>query len=176
MSWLYKKTTFKLFIIIGLILLILSLVDVSLGYGLVIIYVALLIVITALAFILIFRDYQRRTSAEYSVEEFEKRLEGGLYHFKCQVCGGIFAIKKSKSNNKKMVKMTCPDCGAIGYIPSRPKVIKAVIPEEKSAKAIFKCRTCGEGLTIWAEGTTLHGDISIYTCPFCGTEKKLNRF
>ena len=32
------------------------------------------------------------------IEEFEKTLKGGLYHFKCQRCTGIFAIKESTYN------------------------------------------------------------------------------
>ena len=40
------------------------------------------------------------------IEEFEKKLKGGLYHFKCPICKGIFAIKESTNNNdKKSVKI-----------------------------------------------------------------------
>ena len=110
------------------------------------------------------------------IEEFEKRLEGGLYHFKCPTCKGIFAIKKSKGNNKKPTKMTCPDCGAIGVISSSPCQIEEVIPEKKSVKANFKCNICGEGITIWAEGTDLYKNVNVYSCPFCGEKKPLTRF
>lgn len=107
------------------------------------------------------------------IEEFEKTLKGGLYHFKCPACKGIFAIKRSKSNNQKSVKMTCPDCGIIGIIPSCPSCIEEKIPEKKSIKANFKCITCGEAIAVWAEGTDLYKDIQVFSCPFCGIKKQL---
>jgi len=111
-----------------------------------------------------------------TIEEFEKSFKGGLFHFKCPTCNGIFAVKKSKSNNKKPVKMCCPDCGAIGLIPSNPVCIKDVIPEKKSMKANFRFIECGEGITVWAEGKDLYENITVYCCPFYGVERKLNRF
>ena len=110
-----------------------------------------------------------------NIEEFEKTLKGGLYHFKCPSCTGIFAIKRSKSNNKKSVKMTCPDCGTIGVIPSYPLCIEEEIPEKKSVNANFKCLTCGEAITVWAEGTDLQKDIQVFSCPFCGITKPLKK-
>ena len=35
-----------------------------------------------------------------SIEKFEQSLEGRLQHFKCPQCTGVFAVKKSKHNNK----------------------------------------------------------------------------
>lgn len=110
-----------------------------------------------------------------NIEEFEKTLKGGLYHFKCPTCTGIFAIKRSKSNDKKPVKMTCPDCGIIGIIPTYPLSIEEEIPEKKSLKANFKCLNCGEAITIWAEGTDIQKNIRIFSCPFCGITKPLKK-
>lgn len=110
-----------------------------------------------------------------TIEEFEKSLKGGLYHFKCPSCKGIFAIKKSKRNDKKPVKMTCPDCGAMGVIPSYPFRIEEVIPEKKSLKANFTCKQCGEGLTIWAEGTELCQHVAVHSCPYCGAGNTMAR-
>jgi len=112
---------------------------------------------------------------EETVEEFEKTLRGRLYHFKCLSCNGIFAIKKSRRDNKKPVKMTCPDCGEIGIIPPTPKSVEEEIPEKKSVNVHFKCNICGEDLTIWAEGTELYPDVHVYSCPYCGEEKTMNR-
>jgi predicted RNA-binding Zn-ribbon protein involved in translation (DUF1610 family) len=109
------------------------------------------------------------------VEEFEKTLEGGLYHFKCPTCNGFFAIKKSKGDNKKYVKMTCPDCGAIGVIPPKPASIEDFIPEKKSIKANFTCDICNETLTIWAEGADLYKKLQVYTCPYCGTIESMKK-
>jgi len=110
-----------------------------------------------------------------TIEEFEKTLAGKLYHFKCQTCDGVFALKKSKKNNKKPVKMTCPDCGAIGYIPATPRSIEGEIPEKKSVNVNFKCRSCGEWIAIWAEGTDLHPNLSIYSCPYCGESETMKK-
>jgi predicted RNA-binding Zn-ribbon protein involved in translation (DUF1610 family) len=110
-----------------------------------------------------------------TVGEFEKTLKGSLYHFKCPNCNGFFAVKKSKNDYKQPVKMTCPDCGEIGFIPFNPMFIEEEIPEKKSIKANFKCSICREGLTIWAEGTELYQDVHVYSCPFCGKEETMKR-
>ncbi len=110
-----------------------------------------------------------------NIEEFKKTLKGGLNHFKCPNCKGIFAIKRSKNNNKKPIKMTCPDCGILGIIPSNPLCIEEEIPEKKSLKTNFKCLICGEEITIWAEGTDLYNNTQVFSCPFCGTKKPLKK-
>ena len=128
-------------------------------------------------FTIIFLSLKLKTTKKLynNIEEFEKTLKGGLYHFKCPSCKGIFAIKRSKSNDKKSVKMTCPDCGIIGIIPPYPSCIEEVIPEKKSLKANFKCSTCGEGIAIWAEGTDLYNEMQVFSCPFCGIKKQLKK-
>ncbi len=133
-----------------------------------------LIIILALFLIYIRTNNTKKLYS--SIEEFEKTLKGGLYHFKCPSCKGIFAIKRSKSNDKKPVKMTCPDCGMIGFIPSYPTCVEEEIPEKKSVKANFRCQTCGEGITVWAEGTDIYGGMQVYSCPFCGIKKPLKKF
>jgi len=107
------------------------------------------------------------------VEEFEKTLEGRLYHFKCPNCNGIFAIKKSKRNNKKPFTLTCPDCGTVGKISSSPPVVVEEIPEQKSENIKFKCKNCGERVSVWAEGTDLFQNIQIYSCPYCGEKQPM---
>lgn len=130
-------------------------------------------ILISISVTLIFLISTKTRSNSYIVREFEKTLEGGLSHFKCPSCNGIFAIKKSSRKNKKPVKLTCPDCGRVGIIPSAPTCIKEDIPAKKSVKADFKCSYCGEGITIWAEGAELHHDIRVYSCPFCGEEKTM---
>ena len=110
-----------------------------------------------------------------SIEEVVKRLQGGLYHFKCPNCGGFFALKKSIRNGKNPFKMTCPDCGKIAYMPTAPKILEEEIPEKKSTKTNFKCTVCKEAITIWAEGTDLCNSTQIYSCPFCGEDKPLKK-
>ena len=134
------------------------------------------IVLFLILVILLIFFYRTKFTPALSIEEFEKTLKGGLFHFKCQICGGIFAIKKSRANNKKKVKMNCPDCGAMGIIPENPLCIEEDIPEKKSTKAVFRCKICGEGVTIWAEGSDLYSNTQVFTCPFCGVEKPLHRF
>lgn len=175
MSWFETKITFNISLTIGFILLVLTILDAALWNSLHLMILGLYSIIIIFLLIIILRVIFERSRIVYSVEEFEKTLKGGLYHFKCPVCGGFFAIKKSKSNNKKDVKITCPDCGTPGIIPSNPMVIEEKIPEKKSVKANFKCIRCGERITIWAEGTDLFKNITVYTCPFCGIEKPMKK-
>lgn len=158
------------FIIFGFFLLIFSVVDIIFNLGLFFISIPSMIVIVLLFLYLIRKRLKTKiVPVEMDVvEEFEKTLEGGLYHFKCPTCNGFFAVKKSRGDNKKYVKMTCPDCGAIGVIPPNPTTIMDIIPEKKSIKANFKCEICNERLTIWAEGTDLYKKLQVYTCPYCG--------
>jgi len=117
----------------------------------------------------------KATAKISTIEEFEKRLKGSLYHFKCPSCNGIFAVKESTSNDKKSIIITCPECGRVGVIPSVPDCIEGEIPEEKSGNVNFKCGSCGEGITIWAEGAKLYQNVCVYSCPFCGEEEPMKR-
>jgi predicted RNA-binding Zn-ribbon protein involved in translation (DUF1610 family) len=108
-----------------------------------------------------------------TVEKFEKSLKGALHHFKCPSCSGVFAIKKSKHNNKKAFTLTCPDCGAVGLITSKPSVVVEDIPEKKSVNKNFTCDTCGEWIMVWAEGSRLASDLHVYSCPYCGTKRDM---
>jgi predicted RNA-binding Zn-ribbon protein involved in translation (DUF1610 family) len=175
----FIKESWKLFIfiILGLLLLIFSFVDVLYNMGLIVVSLPAFILVLFIFIFLIYRRLKTKiVPVEMDViEEFEKTLEGGLYHFKCPTCSGFFAIKKSKGDNKQYVKMTCPDCGAIGVIPPTPASIEDVIPEKKSIKANFKCDICNEGLTIWAEGTDLYKKLRVYTCPYCGEIESMKK-
>ena len=173
---LMKNLYFNLISILAFWIFFFALYDISTGQEWMIVILAINALLLILILTIIVYLYSKKPRVSYSVEEFEKRLKGGLYHFKCSSCGGIFAIKKSKENNKKPIKMTCPDCGIMGVIPSEPVCIEEEIPEKKSVKASFECRRCGEGITIWAEGTDLFSGVSVYTCPFCGEKKPLKRF
>ena len=104
---------------------------------------------------------------------FEKTLHGGLYHFKCSHCNGVFALKESKKNDIRQLTLTCPDCGAIGQISSKPPVKIDHIPSKKSPRISFVCKKCGETLNIWAEGRPLSDHISIFSCPYCGNNKPM---
>jgi len=169
-SWLYA-----LIILLGLIIFVLSIWDIIFDQGRIIFMAGFYsIVVLIFAFFVILKS--RKSSFErVTVEEFEKTLSGKLYHFKCPSCDGIFAIKKSKHNNKKPFKMTCPDCGTIGLISPTPQCVEEEIPEKKSVNVNLRCDNCGEGVTIWAEGTDLYRDVYVYSCPYCGVGKTLNK-
>ncbi|UCF12834.1 MAG: hypothetical protein JSW06_00905 [Thermoplasmatales archaeon] len=109
-----------------------------------------------------------------AAKEFKKTLGGKLYHFKCPSCNGIFAIKKSKRDNKKPFKLTCPDCGNVGSIPTSPKLVVEKIPKQKSVKKRFECKNCGEFVSIWAEGTNLFHAVKIHSCPYCGKKQSMD--
>lgn len=175
MSWMRSSGPFVILSLVGFISMIIAVFGIIYDNGWTTPALATLIIIVFLVVLLIVFGQRKREEALSPIEEFEKSLKGGLYHFKCPTCMGIFAVKKSRSNNKKTVKMNCPDCGAVGYIPSYPAEIEEEIPEKKSIKANFKCTLCGEGVTIWAEGTELFSDVNVYSCPFCGGKEPLER-
>jgi DNA-directed RNA polymerase subunit RPC12/RpoP len=176
MSWIKTNGPYFLLILLGIWVLIFTIYDILLDKGWQWILIGAYIVLIFLLIIVTIIRTMKRPKPMGTVEEFEKTLKGGLFHFKCPTCEGIFALKKSKSNDEKPVKMTCPDCGSIGIIPPHPKSIEGEIPEKKSIKANFKCITCGEGITVWAEGSDLYPNTCVFACPFCGKDEMLNRF
>ena len=109
----------------------------------------------------------------YPVILFKKMLHGGLYHYKCPLCKGIFALKESRENEIKNLILTCPDCGAVGRISSNSPVMIEAIPFEKSHRASFICQVCGERLNLWAEGRPLIEEINIFSCPYCENNKPM---
>ena len=162
-------------IILGFLVLLFSLWDILYNeqwleriialYGILIIITVLFLVSTM----------KKKPAKIIPVDNFEKSLKGPLRHFKCPSCGGIFAIKKSKQNNKKAFTLTCPDCGVTGVIPSQPSNVVEKIPLKKSVNKNFRCENCGEWIMIWAEGTTLTDDLHIYSCPYCGTKHNMRQ-
>ena len=175
MSWIKEKGPFIVLTILGFWLVVFTVWDIVFEKGWMIFIFASYAVLIILFVVLMLLRFRKKEFTLDTVEEFEKTLKGGLFHFKCPACSGIFAVKKSKSNNKKSVRMTCPDCGAIGVIPPYPASIEEEIPEKKSVKANFKCINCGEGITVWAEGTDLYKNVCVYSCPFCGEDDTMKR-
>jgi predicted RNA-binding Zn-ribbon protein involved in translation (DUF1610 family) len=136
--------------------------------------IALYGILIILTLLFLVSKEKKKLIIKKTVDEFEKSLNGKLHHFKCPSCGGIFAIKKSKHNNKKPFILTCPDCGNTGTIPSKPSQILEEIPEKKSVHKNFKCEHCGEWIMVWAEGVDIIQDIHVYSCPYCGTKRDLS--
>ncbi len=176
MKFTQESLLFSAILILGLAVLIFSIYDIVFDKGLMIAVIAVYIILIALTIFLKFFRFRKSDMVINIVEDFEKKLKGGLFHFKCPTCEGIFAIKKSKRNDEKPIKMTCPDCGAIGIVTSNPDSIFEEIPEKKSLKANFKCTSCSEGITVWAEGTDLFKNMNVFSCPFCGQEQTMDRF
>jgi len=165
---------FTLMIILSFIVLLVSIWDVidekEWIIGIAVSY-AILLIITII--LIVIPKQKKPVESTDIVEEFEKELEGKLYHFKCPECDGIFAVKKSKSNNKKPFTLTCPDCGAVGRISPSPALVVEKIPNKKSKNIKFQCKNCGEQVSIWAEGTDLYAEIQVYSCPYCGEEQSM---
>jgi predicted RNA-binding Zn-ribbon protein involved in translation (DUF1610 family) len=176
MVWYKTNSPLYLLGLFAFLVFVFTIYDIFFGKEWIYILLVLYFVIILLTLLLIYIRTSEKRTVTTSVEEFEKSLKGGLYHFKCPSCAGIFAIKKSKGNNKKPMKMTCPDCGNIGIIPSYPVCVEEEVPEKKSVKANFRCTRCGEGITVWAEGQELYKDAEVYSCPFCGVDRPLSRF
>jgi predicted RNA-binding Zn-ribbon protein involved in translation (DUF1610 family) len=136
--------------------------------------IALYGILLILTLLFLVSKEMRKPVLKKTVDDFEKTLEGRLQHFKCPSCGGFFAIKKSKQNNKKPFTLTCPDCGTTGTVPSTPTQIVEEIPEKKSAHKKFRCDCCGEWILVWAEGADIIRDIRVYSCPYCGEKQDLS--
>ena len=170
----HRTMLFITIIIVSIIVLIASVYDILYEEDLLQIILALYaILIISTILLLIITPTKKSNTDKDMIQEFEKTLKGKLYHFKCPNCGGIFAIKKSKQNNKKPFSLTCPDCGTVGKISSSPAVIVEKIPDQKSGNVKFTCKTCGERVSIWAEGTELYHNIQIFSCPYCGEEQSM---
>ena len=174
-NWFKQSWLLLILLILGFCMLLFSLYDIIFNMELIVVSLLAYAVLIIFVIILIYIKLKRKiVPVEMDVvEEFEKTLEGGLYHFKCPTCEGFFAVKKSKGDNKQYVKMTCPDCGEIGIIPPNPVSVEEEIPEKKSIKANFKCESCGEGITVWAEGTDLYKKLHVYSCPYCGLNETM---
>ncbi len=163
-------------LLLGCILFILSIYDIVADHGLMQEILVVYGILICLVLLMIFRIQWKKMQKPIDdvVKEFEKTLKGKLQHFQCPQCHGIFAVKKSRQNNKKPFTLTCPDCGHVGRIPSKPLVISASIPEKKSVGVHFRCSNCGEAVSLWAEGTNLHDNIQVYSCPYCGKQQTMH--
>jgi predicted RNA-binding Zn-ribbon protein involved in translation (DUF1610 family) len=137
--------------------------------------IALYGILFILTLLFLATNTKKKPAGIKNVEEFETSLKGRLHHFKCPVCGGIFAIKKSRHNNKKSFTLTCPDCGTTGTIPSKPSKVIEEIPEKKSINKNFKCEACGGSIMVWAEGADIVSDVKVYSCPYCGTKQRMRQ-
>lgn len=174
MKLIHRKLLFLVIILLSIVVLFSSMFDIVYGKEWLQIILAIYAILIIFTIVLLFLAPTKKIAeSKDSVEEFEKTLEGKLYHFKCPNCQGIFAIKKSSRNNKKPFTLTCPDCGTIGKISSSPPVVIEEIPKQKSENIKFKCKNCGEKVSIWAEGTDLVQDIQIYSCPYCGEKQSM---
>jgi len=174
MKLIHRKLLFIVIILLSIVVLFSSLFDIVYGNEWLQIILALYAFLIIFTIVLLFLAPEKKVvGSKDIVEEFEKTLEGKLYHFKCPECDGIFAIKKSKQNNKKPFTLTCPDCGNVGRISGSPPVVVEEIPEQKSENIKFKCKNCGERVSIWAEGTDLVRKVEIYSCPYCGERQTM---
>ena len=135
MKWIRSSAPFSLLMLLGILVFFFSVWGVISGKDWMIYILVAYGFLLFLGVVLSVTLSKRPIPTLDSIEEFEKTLKGGLYHFKCPHCQGIFALKKSRQNNKRPVKMTCPDCGEIATIPSNPMYIWHEIPEKKSLKA-----------------------------------------
>lgn len=167
--WLYG-----LILAVGCLVFMLSLWDLFFEKGLkqlsFILYLILLILL-----LFLYGLIGGKQSRQDLVTLFEKTLQGKLYHFKCPRCQGIFAVKESMYNDHNPILLTCPDCGNPGKILPHHQFAVEKIPLKKSKNVLLRCSQCGESLKIWAEGTRLYPYVKVFSCPFCGSQKPLNR-
>jgi predicted RNA-binding Zn-ribbon protein involved in translation (DUF1610 family) len=169
-----RKLIFIIIVVLSILVLCSSLYDIYYDgewVQVILTLYAILLIITIL--LLFIKPSKKNTKNQGLVMEFEKTLEGKLQHFKCPNCQGIFALKKSQANNKNPFSLTCPDCGTVGRISSSPRMIFEEIPNQKSENIKFKCRSCGERISLWAEGSKLYQDTQIFSCPYCGKKQTM---
>jgi predicted RNA-binding Zn-ribbon protein involved in translation (DUF1610 family) len=169
-----KTAPFVAIIILAFVVFLFSLWDIVYNEQWLERIIALYGILVILTVLFLVSKEKKKPVVKKTVDEFEKSLKGKLHHFKCPLCDGIFAIKKSKQNNKKSFTLTCPDCGTIGTVPSKPSRVLEEIPEKKSVHKNFKCEHCGEWITVWAEGVDIVTDVHVYSCPYCGTKQDMS--
>ena len=161
--------------IIAFILLTVAIWDFLTDQQLMIPIIALYIILFILTIVLLYLRLNIQLRGNHAVKLFEKSLKGSLHHFKCPKCNSIFAIKKSKINNKKSFVLHCPTCNTKGLILPKPTIIKEKIPQIKSPRSKYQCTQCGERITIWSEGSMHQPKTQILSCPYCGTVNPLNQ-
>ncbi len=169
------KVGFAIAAAAGFVVLLFSLYEVLIVVYLIESWFQVLIAFSIVSIVLILFKYWFSKIEMDSVTVFEKTLQGELYHFKCQRCYGVFAVKESRKNDIHLLTLTCPICGSIGRISPHPPRLIDRIPTEKSPCVSFLCKTCNERLNIWAEGATLSEEIFIFSCPYCGSKRQMKR-
>ncbi len=168
--------SFIFLLIFSFLVFLLSIFDILMNVNVPSLIFILYMILFGAAFIIFLLSSNRFTFKENYIKTFTKTLYGGLYHFQCPSCKGIFAIKESMYNTKGETIITCPDCGHLGKISSSPPKTIGLIPEKKSKNVLFKCLYCGESLKIWAEGTDIYPKLKVFSCPYCGREKRLKEY
>ena len=103
MNWLKTNGPFYVLGIFAIWVFILSIFDIIYDKDWMAVLLALYAIILIIVLYIILTRSQKEKPTIDTIEEFEKTLKGGLYHFKCPICLGFFAVKKSKSNDKKPV-------------------------------------------------------------------------
>ena len=161
--------------VLALLILIIALWDFLTDQQFITPILAIYAILLIFTIILLYLQIQGQQHGNHAIKQFEKSLKGTLHHFKCPNCKSIFAIKKSKINNKKPFILQCPTCQTEGLIKPSPITIIEKIPQEKSPRSKYQCSRCGERLTLWSEGTMTRPKTQIFSCPYCGTNKPLNQ-
>lgn len=134
-------------------------IGIFVGYGVVAILLSFLVVSLSLI----------PNKNTLNLTKFQKALRGGLYHFCCCRCGGMFAVKRSRYNDRRSFFLLCPICGRKGRtIVGNAFFSVNSIPVEKSSPVRFACRSCGEYVSLWVEGSAPFEDSRLLSCPYCG--------
>lgn len=157
-------------IVFSSLLLVLSLIDivffsssffisVFVSYGFVVVLLSFLVVSLSLI----------PAKKNMGLSQFQKALRGGLYHFCCCRCGGMFAVKRSRYNDRRSFFLSCPVCGRQGRtIVGNAFFSVDSIPVDKSAPFRFACKSCGEYVSLWVEGSVPSKQNELLSCPYCG--------
>jgi predicted RNA-binding Zn-ribbon protein involved in translation (DUF1610 family) len=170
MKLLQSRIPFILLLLLSCAVFVLALYDIYYDKNWLQTILALYGILIILTIVFLFIEKKKPVT---NVQDTAKTFGGELHHFKCPTCQGIFAVKKSTQKNTQPFTLTCPNCGTVGTIAPKSKLIVEKIPEEKSPSMHFQCTNCGERVKIWAEGTDNMENVKIFTCPSCKTKGSL---
>jgi DNA-directed RNA polymerase subunit RPC12/RpoP len=160
---------------IAMILLVVALWDFITDQQFILPILALYAILFILTIVFLFLRINAQPLGNNAVKLFEKSLKSSLHHFKCPHCSALFALKKSKIDNRKPFILYCPSCNTRGLISSKSTVIMERIPQVKSPRTKYQCTKCLEWITIWSEGSILQPKTEILSCPYCGSSKPLTQ-
>lgn len=187
------RTRYKLFriiIIVGIVVFLVSLYDIFANESQWFIYVMIGYAALAILALILYLGYKPKLDEEPVAAEPAPPVEGdvvtevpppeprrlnvqGPHHFRCPFCANVFALELTHLRKEHELRMDCPFCANTIRIPRRPKLspgapvrMDRITPDEQ---ALFVCENCGEELRYSTPGQRAEARARVHTCPHCGS-------